>query len=686
MRRLLLFLIFFLLIVTSAFGRGHIQGTATYSQVVTTVGTNSSNKFSRVLASATITVYSPTGTTNLATLYSNAGGLSKANPFTAGSDGSYSFYTDASPTVDIRFSGVSGVSAFTISDVPVLAGDTSSTLLCGGTNDTTLLSVASALGGTIVIPNGITCASNSQTLSAALNIQKGGLLKPITGQTVMLTGPQLAGPWQTFTNATAGLGTASFSGNASIMQFWAAWWGASPAATATINAAAFNAANQAVITVRSGEILIGPGSYLFNSTFNLGDDAVAFTGVSLRGTNGLVGTTLIWMGSTSGTAIYCTRARTSHLYDIGISSGVARGASIGVRISGPALGTNNSGVVMERMAINNFSTGLLIGDGTSGGHDASEIMLNDMYITTNDTGIRIDGSNTLNVHLYSSNVDSNSTYGIDLANGGAVSVYGGAWGRNAIGFNLRTDQSLLIQGVRDEMTENSQFVVAGSSGITSQVTLVGCDLTSQDIDTPLLTGIANFTLIGNAFGSPGFATLVVQPNSGSGKGASVTMIGNQLNENGSLMFTDPNSVGASYTFINNIKRTNGGSANGKWDDESGTVDGSGNRVVLSKFVWGASSATRSLAFLTQLSVVEGTALTIGSNTIAPTRPQHQVGAGLIKTITVPSGFASGTIALIPTAAFTYDATGNILGTGTATIGRTMFATYSSSTSKWSMSY
>lgn len=93
-----------------------------------------------------------------------------------------------------------------------------------------------------------------------------------------------------------------------------------------------------------------------------------------------------------------------------------------------------------------------------------------------------------------------------------------------------------------------------------------------------------------------------------------------------------------------------------------------------------------LASLKRFIQIEGSALTVGSNTIAPTHSIHQCGAGLIKTITVPSGFTSGTIALIPTAAFTYDATDNVLGTGTATIGRTMFATFSSSTSKWSMSY
>lgn len=87
-----------------------------------------------------------------------------------------------------------------------------------------------------------------------------------------------------------------------------------------------------------------------------------------------------------------------------------------------------------------------------------------------------------------------------------------------------------------------------------------------------------------------------------------------------------------------------------------------------------------------LAHIEGAALTVSANVITPTHSIHQVGAGLIKTITVPAGFASGTIALVPTAAFTYDATGNILGTGTAVVGRTMFATLSSSTGKFSMSY
>lgn len=99
-----------------------------------------------------------------------------------------------------------------------------------------------------------------------------------------------------------------------------------------------------------------------------------------------------------------------------------------------------------------------------------------------------------------------------------------------------------------------------------------------------------------------------------------------------------------------------------------------------------------LIFAKMLIGGEGAALTISSNTIAPTSRHHTVGAGLLKTITLPSGPGSSVVhevVLIPTAAFTYDATGNILvasGSGTAVINKPMIATWMPSLSKWVMSY
>ncbi len=82
----------------------------------------------------------------------------------------------------------------------------------------------------------------------------------------------------------------------------------------------------------------------------------------------------------------------------------------------------------------------------------------------------------------------------------------------------------------------------------------------------------------------------------------------------------------------------------------------------------------------------GGALTISSNTIAPTRSFHPCGAGTLKTITPPAGFI-GPIHLHPTAGFTYDATGNILvpaGGGTATQDRLITFAYNGT--KWVPSY
>jgi hypothetical protein len=66
-------------------------------------------------------------------------------------------------------------------------------------------------------------------------------------------------------------------------------------------------------------------------------------------------------------------------------------------------------------------------------------------------------------------------------------------------------------------------------------------------------------------------------------------------------------------------------------------------------------------------------LTITSNTIVPTGSVHHVGAGLIKTITVPVAVVGPWVLwLIPDAAFTWDSTGNITlraGGGTAVINQ-----------------
>jgi len=83
-----------------------------------------------------------------------------------------------------------------------------------------------------------------------------------------------------------------------------------------------------------------------------------------------------------------------------------------------------------------------------------------------------------------------------------------------------------------------------------------------------------------------------------------------------------------------------------------------------------------------------TTLGITGFVLATPKNINFVGAGLIKTIMVPALFAAagGAVTLIPTAAFTWDASGNIALPGTAIVGRPLIMTYDGATQKFYPSY
>lgn len=84
---------------------------------VTTGGLNSTNVVEGSFPSSTVSVFA-TGTQNLISIFSDNNSTPKANPFTAGSDGSFFFYC-LNQRVDIQFSGTGITTPFTIGDVLV---------------------------------------------------------------------------------------------------------------------------------------------------------------------------------------------------------------------------------------------------------------------------------------------------------------------------------------------------------------------------------------------------------------------------------------------------------------------------------------------------------------------------------------------------------------------------------------
>jgi len=95
-----------------------VQGFAeTGGNTVTIAGHTTTDKWQASFPSCTVTVLDH-GTVTTSTIYSDANGTAKSNPFTAASDGQWSFYGVQGFSYDVQFSGA-GFSTVTISDITV---------------------------------------------------------------------------------------------------------------------------------------------------------------------------------------------------------------------------------------------------------------------------------------------------------------------------------------------------------------------------------------------------------------------------------------------------------------------------------------------------------------------------------------------------------------------------------------
>lgn len=164
-----------------------------------------------------------------------------------------------------------------------------------------------------------------------------------------------------------------------------------------------------------------------------------------------------------------------------------------------------------------------------------------------------------------------------------------------------------------------------------------------------------------------------------------TVYGNGAGTDGIRLYLGTNP--ATYVSVsgNNLQNVVTGITGGGFAVDHATIAdnvfGSGVTTPLSMTGWTSPSITPFLLSTTSV-------LTISSNTIAPTSVIHHVGAGLIKTITVPvTCTPTCQIQIVPDAAYTYDATGNIVlpaGGGTAVINRLMIFFWDGT--KWNPSY
>ncbi len=148
--------------------RGKLQGFVEQGgHSVLVGGLQSSTKVQQSYPDTTVTVYQA-GTIALASIYSDAAGSLKANPFTADDNGYWFFYADEG-RYDIRFSGGAITTPFTLSDVSLIGASGGivtfnvrdyGALGDGVTNDRAAIvaciaaCAASSLGGEVYFPPG----------------------------------------------------------------------------------------------------------------------------------------------------------------------------------------------------------------------------------------------------------------------------------------------------------------------------------------------------------------------------------------------------------------------------------------------------------------------------------------------------------------------------------------------------
>ena len=456
-----------------------VLGTAEQAQNVTTTGLNSASKFQRTFPSSTITVYY-TGTTTTVPIYSDAAGSVKSNPFTATSLALYDFFITPGTVYDVRISGTGVTTPFTRAGYTA-PGTLGMTLVaCGGSNDTTLLDTADTAGGTIEIPKGVTCASNSQTISAALQIDNGGLLKPITGQTVTLTGPQIGEAWQRFTNALAGQGTISFTGNHKLAELYAEWWGAI-ADSSTDCGTAFNATTAALNTLKAGTWRLQAGTYATST-------AIAFTemkSITMIGA-GPDNTTIV--ANSGQPAVQINGLWRSRFQGIQFKTSAALATKAVFELDGNYDGSHTQGVqgiTVEQCFFDAANLAkyafALCRQGTASCQGSENIFANDNFQSAIRAGYYQEGSNALNNLFLGGNWQDMPKYGVELNGGSATFI------KPAI-------QSLV--GLVDAIANGAYDFHIGVFGTGERITIVDADSESAlfltadgGAQTALITGL-----------------------------------------------------------------------------------------------------------------------------------------------------------------------------------------------------
>lgn len=349
------------------------------------------------------------------------------------------------------------------------------------------ITALAALGGGTIVVDSATPVTSSVATTALMELKfEGQGMLTGTAKTVTLVGPSpfdmpgRAPAKQLFASGV----TISLAGSLKAWYAHTDWFGAA-GDDSTANAVALNKCSNTLVSANAsgfgnGVIQAGPGIYHIESQWTVGsttgggDDLGAFTGISILGTNGSIGTCLKWTGSTSGKMLKIARDRYGMISGIKFDSAVALGSTIGLWLSGPPnLGEQTSNMIIALCEFTNLHVGVQAGDVGGGNQSAAgELTFQNVIFQSCDTGyLGASSGNSLVIRFNNCSGYDNNNFAINIGAGsGDTHVVGGGFSNNAgydIGLSLGWNGTVNISDARFEVkaTATGSIATFGNTGM-----------------------------------------------------------------------------------------------------------------------------------------------------------------------------------------------------------------------------
>lgn len=506
---------------------------------------------------------------------------------------------------------------------------------------------------------------------------RGAILAPANATTTTILGPLIAERAQIFSNALAGQGTISFTNSTKTPTLYPQWFGAKvdgstndlPALQAVTDVAGAATAS----TPGPGTIDLGCGVYALTGTWTIATSNGQHH-VNIAGQNPLCTTINSTVAAFPATAIYLSKEKFATLSGFFLHSTTLH-QGVGITMGGlTGSGTQTNGSTLENIIVDGFDTGILTTDSVLLS-TSSEIVFSQIVLQNNNTGFINTSFNGLN-YVFNLLSTANNTIGVDMETPG-ITVNGGDSSSNGTDFKFSSGlgPGNTVIDFRSETAVTQCVNMPGDTGVT----LIG--YACQGLSTP-----TSHTAITQASGN-----LTIQNGYIAGQiletaGGNLTLSNVQIMDpNNTYSITNQAAnMGPGFRLNNPGNGTCGATLQdcGHFDVRNILVIDASNAPVSrvpSMSGWYTGGSASSIAIPTNIG--QGAALTVSGNAIAVTAYMHHVGAGLIKNITLPTNanfpnmgtvnWEMPCIQLIPDAAFTTDATGNISKASTAVIGQPM---------------